>query len=789
MIQIKNEKVIINGKEIILFGGELHYFRLQQYEWKNRIKQIKAAGANMVSTYIPWQFHEKTEGEIDLTGKSRPEKDLRAFIQMIQDENMYCLVRPGPYVMAEIVDHGVPSWLIDNYEEALAKNEKGESHPVRLVSYMHPIYLEKTEKWYKHVCDIIAPLQVTNGGPVIMFQLDNEVGMFHWVTNQGDYNDVTLKYFQAHLEQKYTLKEFHTVFTDEVSSIEEFVQKNVKKVEEGFSFALQNEYSLFMREHYRTYIEKLKEFAEKNHISVPFVVNIHGFDTVGGILKRGMKYPIGISQLIETTKIENVMIAGDYYIGNLEYDNYSDVIIANAFTRSVQSKDQPLFSAEFQGGCITDKPRLQPSAFDLITRLSFANGMNAVNYYMFVSGENYEDIGLFGKRHEWQAPLSANGKERAHYKPIQHLGKMFQVYNDELLKTKPEYNTHLAFYPDYFMTEFHNEYTQGMMREIEQWREAFLFNGIAKGFTINNIAYDGYNLLESSEIDVKRIPSLWVFSTKWMDETIQEKLVNYVKNGGNLIIFPTLPTETMKRIPCTILKDFIEVEQKEIKHGFAIVEDMENIAAMMQTYGQIEGAFAWTEDDEKDVVAFEKNCGDGKVVIIGLGMEVQFDYQLEALKKITDKLGIYSSFSFDDHIEALDAFSRISEKNGKFLFLHNFDEYEKETTITFAGKQLFRGKKITIPSRSGLMLPIQVNLTEDIFIEYGSGEIFEIERKDDELKVNVKIMQDEEFLFISSKWIPQESNWIQVEQIESNQYIVKICTTEKVAELKFVKSI
>ncbi|PGL70104.1 beta-galactosidase [Bacillus sp. AFS055030] len=789
MIQIKDEKVIINGKEVILFGGELHYFRLPQSEWKNRIKQIKAAGANMVSTYIPWQFHERIEGEIDLIGKTRPEKDLKTFLQMIKDEDMFCLVRPGPYVMAEIVDHGVPTWFIDHYDEALAKNEKGESHPVRLVSYLHPIYLEKTENWYNHVCEIIAPYQVKNGGPVIMFQLDNEVGMFHWVTNQGDFNDVTLNYFKEYLKQKYSLEEFQNIFTDEISSIEEFVQKKMKKVEEQYSFALQNEYSLFMREHYRTYIETLKEYAVKNHIMVPFVVNIHGFDTVGGILKRGMKYPIGISQLIETTKIEDVIIAGDYYIGNLEYDNYTDIIVANAFTRSVQSKDQPLFSAEFQGGCITEKPRLQPSAFDLITRLSFANGMNAVNYYMFVSGENYEDIGLFGKRHEWQAPLSAMGKERAHYKTIQHLGKMFQVYNDELLKTKPEYNTYLAFYPDYFMTEFHNQYTEGMIKEIEQWREAFLFNGIAKSLTINNIAYDGYNLLENEEIDVKEISSLWVFSTKWMDAKIQQKLVNYIKNGGKLIIFPILPTETMKCTPCTILKDFIEVEQKEIKHGFAIVENMENIAAMMQTFNHAEGAFVWTEDDDKDVVAFEKNIGDGKVVVIGLGMEIQFDYQLEAIKKITNKLEIYSDFVFDENIEAIDAFARISQKDSKFIFIHNFDEYEKETTISYKGKKLLNGKKITIPRKGGLILPIQVKLTEGIFIEYGTGEIFEVEHEKNEINVSVKIMQEEEFLFKSTKWIPQENNTIKVEQIDLDQYIVKINTREKVAEIKFLNHI
>ncbi|WP_446715266.1 hypothetical protein [Caloramator sp. Dgby_cultured_2] len=28
-------------------------------------------------------------------------------------------------------------------------------------------------------------MQVTKDGPIMMFQLDNEVGMLHWVTGQG----------------------------------------------------------------------------------------------------------------------------------------------------------------------------------------------------------------------------------------------------------------------------------------------------------------------------------------------------------------------------------------------------------------------------------------------------------------------------------------------------------------------------------------------------------------------------------------------------------------------------
>lgn len=785
MITVQNEKVVINGEDVILFGGELHYFRVPASEWKGRIQQIKAAGGNMVSTYVPWKFHEPVEGEIDLSGKTRPEKDLKKFFEIIQEENMYCLVRPGPYVMAEIDDHGVPSWFIDNYDEAMAKDRDGNSHSLRLVSYLHPTYIEKTEKWYQHVCEVIEPYQVTNGGPIVMFQLDNEVGMFHWVTNMGDYNAATLQLFGHYLEKKYSLETFNETYALNVDSIQEFAMNKVKQVEECYAFAVQNDYSLFMREHYREYIELLKGLAEKFSINVPFVVNIHGFDTIGGILKRGMKYPIGVSQLLETAKIENVMLAGDYYIGNIEYDNYTDLVVANAFTRSVQPKEQPLFSAEFQGGCTTDKPRLQPSSFDLITRLSFANGMNAVNYYMFVSGENWENIGIHGKRHDWQTPVTAYGKERAHYKTIQHLGKMFKTYNNALINAKPEYNTHLAFYPDYFMTELYNEFSLEMLKEIESWREDFLYNGIAKGLTTRNIAYDGYNLLEEGRIDVKKIPSLWVFSTKWMDEKIQDKLVSYVKEGGKLIIFPTLPTETMKQKPCTILKDFIGVEQKEMKEGFSIILNIENIAANMQTFEETQGAFVWTEDEDKDVVAFQKSIGAGFVAVVGLAMDCLFEYQLDAIKEIANHLDVYSSFEFDRDVDAVDAFARIADDGSKFIFLHNFDDYEKKTSVTFKGEKLFGGKGLVIPRKSGLMLPIMTKLVDDIVIEYATAEIFGCTVLEKVLELKVRAIQDEEFIFCSEQFEPVSEEGIHVEKLGQGRYLVQASKMSDEIVLKF----
>ncbi len=110
MLSYKDDTFFINNQEQFIFGGELHYFRVPKEQWKDRINKIKEAGFNLVSTYIPWIYHETIEGEIDLTGKTSKEKDLKTFIEYVEEAGMYLLVRPGPYVMAEIENAGLPNW-------------------------------------------------------------------------------------------------------------------------------------------------------------------------------------------------------------------------------------------------------------------------------------------------------------------------------------------------------------------------------------------------------------------------------------------------------------------------------------------------------------------------------------------------------------------------------------------------------------------------------------------------------------------------------------------------------
>jgi hypothetical protein len=48
-LKADSEHFTLNGKEITIFSGSLHYFRVPHQYWKDRLMKFKAAGLNAVS--------------------------------------------------------------------------------------------------------------------------------------------------------------------------------------------------------------------------------------------------------------------------------------------------------------------------------------------------------------------------------------------------------------------------------------------------------------------------------------------------------------------------------------------------------------------------------------------------------------------------------------------------------------------------------------------------------------------------------------------------------------------
>ncbi|MBO4942150.1 MAG: beta-galactosidase [Muribaculaceae bacterium] len=151
---------LLNGEPFVVKAAELHYPRIPQPYWDQRIKLCKALGMNTVCLYTFWNSHEPREGEFDFSGQN----DLRKFIELCQANDMKVILRPGPYVCAEWEMGGLPWWLLKKKDIRLREND--------------PYFLERVDKFQKALAEQVGDLTIAGGGPIIMVQVENEYGSY-----------------------------------------------------------------------------------------------------------------------------------------------------------------------------------------------------------------------------------------------------------------------------------------------------------------------------------------------------------------------------------------------------------------------------------------------------------------------------------------------------------------------------------------------------------------------------------------------------------------------------------
>lgn len=203
MIKTDSLTFEIDGRPTTILAGEVHYFRLPPTRWQSVLTELKAAGMNTVSTYIPWLVHEEEEGVFDFTGQSDERNNLKHFIELVHQNGLYLIARPGPFNMAELKNEGLPFWVRKKYPAIIPTTWAGQTVPTGTVDYTNSDFKYAAQNWLQAVCQILAPALRTHGGPIIGVQLDNEVGMLSWISNAPDLTDTTVAEFSVWLQHKY----------------------------------------------------------------------------------------------------------------------------------------------------------------------------------------------------------------------------------------------------------------------------------------------------------------------------------------------------------------------------------------------------------------------------------------------------------------------------------------------------------------------------------------------------------------------------------------------------------
>lgn len=160
--ELSDTNFLLNGNKFQIISGEMHYPRIPQAAWRHRFKMARAMGLNTISTYIFWNMHQPEKNIFNFEGNN----NIREFIKTAQEEGLFVILRPSPYVCAEWEFGGYPYWLLN--EQNLEVRSKNEN------------YLNLYREYIRKIGEQLADLQIhkSENGNIILIQLENEYGSY-----------------------------------------------------------------------------------------------------------------------------------------------------------------------------------------------------------------------------------------------------------------------------------------------------------------------------------------------------------------------------------------------------------------------------------------------------------------------------------------------------------------------------------------------------------------------------------------------------------------------------------
>ena len=542
VLEIRQHYFLVDGKPKQLWFGEMDYFRIPRENWSKCLDQMKAMGIDGVSIYVAWISHERKPGEIDFTGNL----DLDAFLNLIEQRDMFAWLRPGPYVYAELRFAGIPPWLAVEHPEVLAcRWKEGKFQPLdegMSISYLHPNFLWYVERWYSRVIPIIARHSLSKGGCVVSIQLCNEISGIHIWFGGIDQNPDVCGYgnpdgrFVRFLKEKYRkIENLNSIWGASFRTFEDISPKEMEYANNHIMVEY-DEKQFYYKCYIPEYVEVLSKLARKYGAEdILLSINIAGPSDIPLFSECSNRLP-DIYQAVDL--YYDLHISGRLDSVTISYDSEYGAELCKAYTKG------PPGALEYESGIFTDIHSIDPKEQELWMALGVLNGLRLISLFQAVDGIHTPWEADVGGIYNYNAPIKMDGQElRPHYYTIQ---KVIRYFNGDpwFLDAEKEYDIFIGTYDN-------------LVSDISTVH--LLFRG--------NITFGIIDLTRESP----KCPCLWVNMSKVMPQVVIDRLIEYIHSGGKLILTGEPPLYNDKGLPSNLLES-LGIELESPNSPFSLVK-------------------------------------------------------------------------------------------------------------------------------------------------------------------------------------------------------------------------
>jgi Glycosyl hydrolases family 35 len=485
-VSLQKGRVMVGERTASLLSGAVHYWRLHPNSWENVLKSVKEMGLETIDTYIPWEFHEIERNHFDFSGETDSRRNLSGFMQLTREMGLWVVIRPGPYIYSEWVNMGVPTDVAGYHR-------------------LHPEFTARAGEYIRAVSQVLVPYLATNGGHIILVQVDNETDAFEYCYEEQLGLAGGPGLFQRFLQEKYgSLDNLNQRWGANYQAFDE-AHPVMSAVDLGREY--RNRYFDFF-EFRATYINRCVEFyAEayrRNGIDVPTMHNLYDIYNVQNFR--------GLSQVVDLVGVDSYP-ANEFRPKTLASDvQISHRHLSDVF-RYLRTFSETAYIAEYEAGIghglHYKSGVLTPNQYTLTFLTAVQAGIHALNWYMLVDRDNW-----------MMCPINEWGRKNLElFRVFQENVDLYQQMNvPDLVKLT---GTSVFFYLGH--------------RVFEDGRHDPTLNALYE----SGVDYELFNI-ETSRVEK---PLLFYSGASWLPRAEQEKLRDYTENGGNLVFFQSYPTQ------------------------------------------------------------------------------------------------------------------------------------------------------------------------------------------------------------------------------------------------------
>ncbi len=548
-VKIEDQRFKVDGKEISMYSGSVHYWRSKPEAWSGILDKVKDMGFNAITTYIPWEIHELQRGVFDFC-EVEPSRDIDKFLTLCEEKGLYFAVRPGPQINSELTWFGFPERILED-PKLQARNAKGGKvvltqvpRPIPALAYHSEEFLAEVDLWYDAIFSILEKHQPPKGN-LVAVQVDNEMGFFFNVNPYStDYSDSSKSLYRSFLKEKYnTIFELNKVYSSNYSAFDEIDPPG------RFEGTRKEELRYYLdwieyREFYLiTSMEKLGNRMKSRGIHVPLFHNYPHPLGPGGA-KGAPTTPFNLPALEE--KLD--FVGFDIYSKKELYDHVKTI------ASYVSGCSRFPYIPEFIMGVWPWY--IKPGDFTdevFVTKEALMHGIKEFNRYMVVD------------RNKWLgSPINRKGVVKedsyaAHKKVGTSLMKIrwndFDKCDDVLLMVNRDYDrleaatTLLPVVGDFLEPVFgFSEYPSslivsdeslGFSRPIQQHKSTW-FDAFYKALTEGGVVFSLGDTAQSVEA-LKKYKVLVISAFDYIGKKTADKLADYIETGGTVILGPEIP--------------------------------------------------------------------------------------------------------------------------------------------------------------------------------------------------------------------------------------------------------